>query len=248
MLGGAQQESITLSWTVNSLDMAVIEEQLHEGKTRGYSNFNVKVGSPQTPEYDLELVRKVRAFALDGFLWADANTGYSLETALDILPKLADAGVQVIESPLPPHQIRGYQTLKRQGALPVLMDEGILSPDEAAEFIALDMIDGITMKPARCAGLWYSQKIIRLANEQDMMVLGSGLTDPDLSLAAALHLYAWAGINQPCALNGPQYLVESLCDSDFKPNKDVFAVPSKPGLGIGMDECAEDFLNLAVEK
>tara|TARA_A100001037_G_scaffold248707_1_gene231142 strand:+ start:1270 stop:1380 length:111 start_codon:yes stop_codon:yes gene_type:complete len=35
-----------------------------------------------------------------------------------------------------------------------------------------------------------------------MMVLGSGLTDPDLSLAVALHLYSCGGIDKPLALNG----------------------------------------------
>ena len=97
---------------------------------------NIKVGAPQSADYDLELARKVRAFAPDGFLWADANTGYTPEQALAIAPKLRAAGVDVFESPLPPTQIRGYQALKKQGALPVLMDEGILAPEVSAEFIA----------------------------------------------------------------------------------------------------------------
>src|SRR5256885_8427366 len=32
------------------------------------------------------------------------------------------------------------------------------------------------------------------------------LTDPDLSLAASLHLFAAAGLARPAALNGPQFL------------------------------------------
>ena len=50
---------------------------------------------------------------------------------------LAGAGIEALESPLPPAQIRAYQALKRQGAIPVFMDEGIVSPAEVAEFIAL---------------------------------------------------------------------------------------------------------------
>src|SRR5690606_32397845 len=122
----------------------------------------------------------------------DANTGYTVEEALEAAPKLADAGVDVLESPLPPNRIRGYQALKKQGALPVLMDEGILSAVEAEEFIELGMMDGIAMKPARNAGLYPSLAIIRKLQERGLMVLGSGLTDPDVSLAASLHLYSWA--------------------------------------------------------
>jgi L-alanine-DL-glutamate epimerase-like enolase superfamily enzyme len=247
MLGGAQLELVQLSWTVASPRLDDVEKQLEEGRARGYHHFNIKVGYPQTPEYDIQLARKVRQFSPQGFLWADANTGYTLETALDILPKLADAGVQVIESPLPPAQIRGYQALKRLGALPVFMDEGIVSPVEAEEFIRLGMVDGITLKPARNAGLWPSERIISLAMDHRVALLGSGLSDPDLSLAAAVHLYASIGIDKPCALNGPQYLANSLAENPLWPQGDLLAVPLGPGLGLKMSERAEVVLSVVAE-
>ena len=87
--------------------------------------------------------------------------------------------------------MRDYQTLKRQGALPILMDEGIVSPVEAAEFIALEMLDGIAMKVARCGGLWNASRIVTLAARQrSRRCSPPGLTDPDLSLAASVHLFA----------------------------------------------------------
>jgi L-alanine-DL-glutamate epimerase-like enolase superfamily enzyme len=245
LLGGRKLDALKLNWTVASPDMEVVERQLIEGEGRGFCSFNIKVGYPQTPEYDLQLVRRVKEYAPGGFLWADANTGYDLETALEMAPRLADEGVQVLESPLPPTQIRGYQRLKRQGALPITMDEGIVSPAEAAEFIALEMIDGITMKPARCAGLWPSMQIIRLLQEREMLILGSGLTDPDLSLAGAVHLYAWAGITHPCALNGPQFLADTLVENDFLPDGDLIYVPEGFGLGLNLDPRAEAALTLA---
>lgn len=244
LLGGGRGE-ITLSWTVASDDMAVVEEQLEEGRRRGYRNFNIKVGAPQTLEYDLELARKVRAFAPDGFLWADANTGYTVDEALAAAPRLADAGVDVLESPLPPNRIRGYQALKRQGALPILMDEGILSPVEAEEFAELGMMDGIAMKPARNAGIFPSKRIIEGLKDRGLMVLGSGLTDPDLSLAASVHLFAWAEIDKPCALNGPQFLAESLVGDALTPREGRLPAPAGPGLGVELAEKAAEVLKVA---
>jgi L-alanine-DL-glutamate epimerase-like enolase superfamily enzyme len=215
--------------------METVEHQLAEGRARGYRNFNIKVGPPQSPEYDVALARTVRAFAPRGFLWADANTGYSTDEALAIAPRLRDAGADVLESPLPPTRIRGYQELKRQGALPIVMDEGILGPDVAAEFIALEMMDGIALKPARNAGLWPSVAIARMLRERGMLILGSGLTDPDLSLAAAVHLFAWADIARPCALNGPQFLADSVCGAAVNPLGDTQPVPTETGLGVTPD-------------
>ena len=235
---GAAPDSLTLSWTVASPKWEVIERQLAEGRARGYRNFNIKVGAPQTADYDLELARKVRAFAPDGFLWADANTGYTPAEALALAPKLRDAGVDVLESPLPPTQVRGYQALKKQGALPVLMDEGIVGPEVATEFIALGMLDGIAMKPARNAGLWPSVQIVNELREHGLMVLGSGLSDPDFSLLASVHLFTWSGMTRPCALNGPQFLADSLFGGALAPEADVLARPAAPGLGFLPDERA----------
>lgn len=247
LLGGAHRQCITLSWTVASPYMDEAEKQMEEGLARGYRHFNIKVGAPQTPEYDVQIARMVRRNAPDCFLWADANTGYTLETALQVAPRLADAGVNVLESPLPPSQIRGYQALRQQGALPILMDEGILSPVETAEFIALGMMDGIALKPARNAGLWYSCQIVHLLRENGLMALGSGLTDPDLALAAALHLYSWADIPFPCALNAPQFLAGWLTGDALQPHDGQIRVPQSPGLGVTLSPLAESVLSVVAE-
>ena len=236
------RSTLTLSWTVASPKPAVIEQQLAEGHARGYRNFNIKVGYPQTADYDLDLARRVRAFAPNGFLWADANTGYTPEQALAIAPRLRAAGVDVLESPLPPTQIRGYQALKKQGALPILMDEGIVGPEVSAEFIALGLMDGMALKPARNAGLRPSVQIVNQLHAAGLMVLGSGLTDPDFSLAAATQLYAWAGLTHPCALNGPQFLADSLTGPALVPQGDTLTVPTAPGLGLAPDVRAEKCL------
>jgi L-alanine-DL-glutamate epimerase-like enolase superfamily enzyme len=181
----------------------------------------------------------VREFEPDGFHWGDANTGYDLDTALAQAPKLAALGLAALESPLPPNRIRWYQALKRQGALPILMDEGIVSAVEAEEFIALGMMDGIAMKVARCGGLWHAKRIIEVLKEKDCALFASGLTDPELSLAASVHLFAWAGLDLPAALNGPQYLEKrGTADTAFRAKADVIRMPSGPGLGVAMDERA----------
>ena len=248
ILGGARQRQIKLSWTIQSPAISEAESQLALAATRGYDSFNVKIGYPQTPQYDLQLVQTVCDFAPGGFHWADANTSYDVETALAMAPKLADAGLRGLESPLPPNLMRGYQALKRQGALPILMDEGIISPVEVDEFIALKMLDGIAMKVARCGGLWNASRIVALLRGNNLLVFGSGLTDPDLSLAATAHLFAWAGLDTPTALNGPQYIAgRGTTDPAFRANGDMIPVPTAPGLGITVDARVEKSLSIAAQ-
>ncbi len=248
LLGGARRHDIKLSWTIQEPTIAGAERQLELARAHGYDSFNIKLGYPQTPQYDLELVRTVFNFEPGGFHWADANTSYDLGTALDMAPKLADIGLNALESPLPPNRIRDYQALRRQKALPILMDEGIVSPVETAEFIALEMLDGIAMKVARCGGLWNASRIVTLLRDNELRLYASGLTDTDLSLAASLHLFAWAGLELPAALNGPQYVAEKgSSDPAFRANGDIIRIPSLPGLGFTVDKRVESSLNVAAQ-
>lgn len=226
--------SIELSWTVNVTSLEDVEASVSEGQRLGYRQFNVKVAPD--PAFDVEVVRRVRDAAPSAFLWTDANTAYDLDTALAVAPKLADLGVQILESPLPPNHIRGYQALKKQGAIPVYMDEGIVSRVELEEFIHLGMLDGMAMKPARCGGLASNKRQIELCQEHGLGWVGSGLCDPDLSLAASLALYDAYGLKTAAALNGPQFLATSILTRPIRIENAVAEVPQGPGLGVEVDE------------
>lgn len=229
-----QGDTITLSWTVNVRTLDETESVVATGRRLGYEHFNIKVAPD--PKFDVELARIVKRLVPDGFLWADGNGGYDTETALRAAPMLAGAGVDVLEAPLRPNRISGYQKLKRQGALPILMDEGVITPIELAEFIRLEMLDGLAMKPARCGGLLPNRQQIELIEEAGLMWLGSGLSDPDIALAASLALYGAYGLKKPAALNSPQFLDADVLVEPMKVVGGKMKVPTGPGLGIEVDE------------
>jgi len=228
------RDQITLSWTLNPRSLNDVEGLVAQGRQRGYQNFNVKIAPD--PKFDLELCRLVKRLAPEGFLWADANGGYDEATALDVAPKLADIGVPVLEQPLPANRLTGYRRLRQQKALPIIMDEGIVSSVELVEFIKLGLLDGVAMKPARCGGLAEARRQIEIVRNEGLMFLGSGLTDPDLSLAASLALYGAYDLKYPAALNGPQFLEGSILKHPLADSEGKLAVPDAPGLGVEIDE------------
>jgi L-alanine-DL-glutamate epimerase-like enolase superfamily enzyme len=225
---------ITLSWTVNVTRLDDIGDVMDEGKKRGYRHFNIKVAPD--PEFDVALAKEVRRQSPESFLWADANGGYDPETAFKAAPRLADVGVDVLEAPLRPNQISGYQALKKQGALPILMDEGVVSPVDLREFHKLGMLDGVAMKPARCGGLVPNKRQIEFCQKHSLMWLGSGLTDPDISMAATLGLYGAFGLKKPAALNGPQFLTADVLKKPLHIKNGMAHIPDGPGLGIQVVE------------
>ncbi len=232
--GRTGRDHITLSWTLNPRTLDEVEELIALGRARGYKNFNVKV-APDT-KFDLELCRIVKRLVPDGFLWADANGGYDEATALAVAPKLAAVGVAVLEQPLPANRLTGYRQLKKQHALPIIMDEGVVSTSDLEEFIKLESLDGVAMKPARCGGLTDARRQIEMLQRSGLMFLGSGLTDPDLSLAASLALYGAYDLKFPAALNAPQFLSGSILKQPFEVKDGELAVPTGAGLGVEVDE------------
>jgi L-alanine-DL-glutamate epimerase-like enolase superfamily enzyme len=232
--GRSAPKTLTLSWTLNPVTLDETEKLMAAGRERGYKNFNVKI-SPDV-KFDLAMCKIVRKAAPDCFLWADANGGYDLATALYVAPKLADIGVNVFEQPIAPNRLTGLRELKKQGALPILLDEGVVSSVELVEYIKLGMLDGVAMKPARTAGLYDAKKQIEILQQAGMLFLGSGLTDPDVALAAAIQLYGAYGLKFPAALNGPQFLTGSYLKNPLVVKNGEIEIPSGPGLGIEIDE------------
>jgi muconate cycloisomerase len=72
--------------------------------------------------------------------------------------------------------------------------------------------------------------------QHGLLWLGSGLTDPDISLAASLALYGAYGLTKPAALNGPQFLTDSVLSVPLRIEKDQAHVPTGKGLGVEVDE------------
>jgi L-alanine-DL-glutamate epimerase-like enolase superfamily enzyme len=227
-------QRIALSWTVNVKAVEEVEPLMAEGRKRGYRHFNIKVAPD--PKFDIALAKEVRRLAPDCFLWADGNGGYDTDTALSVAPKLRQAGVDVLEQPVAPNNLSGLAALKRQGALPIILDEGVVSVIDLEEFQKLKLLDGVALKPARTAGLFDARRQVEFLERNKLMFLGSGLTDPDVSLAASLLLFGAYGLKHPAALNGPQFLAGSFLKQPFRVEEGSLRVPTGPGLGIEVDE------------
>jgi L-alanine-DL-glutamate epimerase-like enolase superfamily enzyme len=238
--GGVTGKSITLSWTIDpGGDLTQVGATIGEAHERGYANFNVKTGLDAV--FDLEVCREIRRLLPSAFVWVDANGGYDLDTALAIAPRLADLGIAALEQPLPANRLTGYQRLRTQGALPILMDEGIVALTDLQEFHRLGCLDGVAMKVSRSGGITEARRMIHYLREHGLQYFASGLTDPDVALSACLHLFAATDLPHPAALNAPQFLEGSILRQPLPIVGDQASVP--PGFGLGVEvDLAHPFL------
>ena len=234
--GRDDRRTVTLSWTLNPRTLEDAEADIAKALARGYRHFNVKVAPD--PAFDLELCHLTRQLAPDAIIWCDANGGYDLESSLKVAPQLAGLGILALEQPVPANRLGWFRRIRKQGALPVIMDEGVVSTVELEEFHRLGLLDGVAIKVARCGGLTEARRQVQFLQENGLMFLASGLTDSDLSLAASLALFGSYGLQYPAALNGPQFLAASVLKKPLSIENDEAEVPVGPGLGIDVDETA----------
>lgn len=230
----ARRETITLSWTIDARTLDEVGAGIALANTRGFRHFNVKVGS--NAPFDVQVCREVRRLAPDAFVWVDANGGYDLDAALAVAPQLADLGIAALEQPLPANRLAGFRKLRAQGALPILMDEPIVSLADLREFHQLGLLDGVAMKVSRCGGLTEARRIVEYMAAHGLLFFASGLTDPDFSLAASLLLFSAYGLDRPAALNAPQFLTGSILRAPIAIHGDQAEVPAGHGLGVEVDE------------
>lgn len=238
--GRTGKSHITLSWTVDARSIEDVAETIAEATARGYHHFNVKVGSDAAR--DVLVCREIRRLAPKAFVWVDANGGYDLDAALAVAPRLADLGIAAFEQPLAANRLTGYQRLRRQQALPILMDESIVSLADLEEFHQLGLLDGVAMKVSRCGGLTESRKILEYMEQHGLLFFASGLTDPDLALAACLQLFGAYGLDRPAALNAPQFLTGSILETPLTICGERADVPGGCGLGVTVNEERLDIL------
>jgi muconate cycloisomerase len=107
------------------------------------------------------------------------------------------------------------------------------------------MMNGMAAKPARCGGITTCMAQIDLLRQRGLPWLGSGLTDPDISLAATIAVYGTRELKKPAALNGPQFLSGCVLKQPLVVKDGYLLPPDGPGLGVEVD--LEKAKALAVE-
>ncbi|MEZ0075529.1 mandelate racemase/muconate lactonizing enzyme family protein [Planotetraspora sp. GP83] len=234
--GQRRAEEIQLAWIVSGQTPVEVAEAVAEGKEAGYRAFKVKIGL-HDEETDLSVVAAVRDSAPEAPLWVDANQGYTCDAALRLAGRLLDLGVTAFEQPLPANDVAGLRRLRGSSPLPVALDESLRHPTDLATFVKLGAIDVAIAKVQRSGGLTLSRRLCQLAEDSGVRLMGSGLTDSDLGLAASLHLFAAHGITGPVDLNGRQFIASPYASgTTVKLAAGVAEVPTSPGLGVEVDE------------
>ncbi|MDQ3151058.1 MAG: dipeptide epimerase, partial [Actinomycetota bacterium] len=173
---------------------------------------------------DLDRLRAVRTVTTTPVV-VDVNERWTLAEAQDILPRLAEFDVVLVEQPLPAHD-PDAELLARQSSLPIYLDEECSSAADVAR--SADRAHGVNLKLSKCGGIRELLAASITARAHGLHIMIGCDLESSLGITAAAHL---ASIADHVDLDGNLLLAEDPWNgADLVDGVQI--PPADPGLGV----------------
>lgn len=172
----------------------------------GWTAFKLKVGTDART--DLDRVRAAREGAPDGTLRIDANQGWDAREAVEVVRALEDAGlgVELVEQPVPAHDVPGLAWVRARVATPVAADESVFDLVDLVEVLRHDAADLVNLKLAKSGGPTPCRELARVARAHGVGVTVGCMLESHVAVGAAVDLAAAVGCDVPADLDGAWWL------------------------------------------
>ncbi|RLQ23302.1 dipeptide epimerase [Seongchinamella sediminis] len=190
LLGGAPG-TLHTSLTISVNAPAAMAASARAALERGFTCLKLKLGGE--PAEDLQRVRHVAvAVAGAASLYLDANQACNLEQACWLLAQLAGEGiaVELLEQPLPAGDLDGMARLRQRVKTPVMADESVFDPEDAARVIAAGAADILNIKLVKSGGVSGALAIADQAAAAGLSCMMGCMLESAIGVAAAAHVAA----------------------------------------------------------
>ncbi|WP_337245143.1 dipeptide epimerase [Luteimonas sp. gir] len=234
ILGGGGEPVLATDLTISVGDVDTMVADAQAALARGFRALKVKVG--QDTALDLERIRAVHA-AVDGraTLRLDANQGWSPKQAVQTMRRLEDAGIQpeLLEQPVPAHDLQGLKFVTDRVAVPVMADESVFGPAELIELIRMRAADIVNIKLMKTGGLSNAIRLADIAALHGIDCMIGCMLESSISVAAAVHLaVAKADAITKVDLDGPSLCAYDPVEGGVHFDGPTITLGDAPGLGI----------------
>jgi L-alanine-DL-glutamate epimerase-like enolase superfamily enzyme len=182
----------------------------------------IKVGGPS----DLATLEAVRA-VFDGPIRVDANTGWTLDDAIALLPDLERLGVELIEQPFGARRLDLLRQLQERSSLPIVADESAVTIDDLDGLVGV--VAGVNVKLAKCGGVGPAKRMLERARELGFQTFLGCMEETSVGIAASAavaSLADWVDLDGNLLLADDPY-AGLVLGPDCR-----WRLPEGPGLGL----------------
>ncbi len=247
LLGGAVRTEIPLCHSVGIAPPELAAEEAAQVAADGIRWLQIKV--PGEPAEDLAIVKAIRRAVGDGVtIFPDINRGYkSVKTATNSIKAMqAEAGISAVEQPV--EGVDAMAAVCRAVEIPVIVDEGCWTPQDAIEVVKRGSADVISIYFTKSGGLIRAMEIGAIGRAAGLPTNVNGSLEggvgnaSNLHLAAALEGTVLPGVITVNTLKGREqtkvggvFYTDDIITEPFEYADGCLKVPDRPGLGIELD-------------
>lgn len=238
LLGGAVRKSLPVLWTLASGDtVRDIEEAESLLASRRHNTFKLKIGRRPVEEDVAHVAAIKRALGERAKVTVDVNQAWDEATAARGISMLEDAGVDLIEQPIPRDNRIGMARLAARFIVPIMADEGVTGPEDAMELARLGAADVLALKIAKSGGLFGMLRTAAVGDAAGIALYGGTMLEGSIGSIASAHGFsALPRLAWGTELFGPLLLTEDVVTERPVYRDFHLALPDGPGLGVTLDE------------
>ena len=204
-----------------TIGIDTVEKMVAKMKEKPWPIYKIKLGVAD----DLAIMEALRQHT-DARFRVDANAGWTVDEALQKIPRLAELGVEFVEQPLAKDNWEGMKILYEHSPLPLFADESCVKEEDVLR--CHEHFHGINIKLTKCSGLTPARRMIDHARKLGMQVMVGSMNESTIGSAAIAHLLPAIDYVD---MDGPLLLTEDVATGlSFDYGK--VTIPRGPGLGV----------------
>jgi len=239
LLGGALTDRMVVNWTIYIRKPEEMAKEAAWVLEHGLAKeFIVKVGLD--PKKDVENIKTIREeIGEDVPMKVDANTAYSVATAIRVAKQFEKYDIQYFEQPTKAWDYFGLAEVARKVNIPICGDESVVAPWTVMLLARLDAIKYISFKLPRYGGIYPSKRMAHVAESADIQVCMSCSKcpfDSAIGSNAALQFGASTTNATPAFDYSTHWLIDDIAKEPLKIKNGYIYIPNKPGIGVEVDE------------
>ncbi|MHA1961995.1 MAG: mandelate racemase/muconate lactonizing enzyme family protein [Candidatus Thorarchaeota archaeon] len=230
ILGGQKREHVEVSAALGIGSPSFIVKSAEQKLDQGAKAIKIKVG--MDVDKDIETMRAVRAAVGDSVkIRADANTGYSIKTAMRVLKEAEMLGLEYLEQPLAADDYEGLGYLRKNSSVPIMADESLQTVEDAKKLIQHEAVDFFGLKLIKHGGIYPSKVISAMAEENDIECVLISPWETQIGVAAGVHLIlSSSNFNHPHETGTRELKNDPI--QGLEEEMGVIQPPTGPGLGV----------------
>ena len=231
-LGGSKRDLYT-DMTIGVNDSHIMAESAVKATSNGFKTLKLKVGID--PELDFNRVKAVyQAVGPDISLRLDANQGWTVNQAINIIKRFENAGLklELVEQPVSADDIEGLKLVKDNVLTPIMADESLFTVKDAVKLLELRAIDYLNIKLMKTGGIRNALQIADLADRYGINCLLGCMLETRVSITAAASVASAAENITKLDLDAPLMIGDDGVDGGVTYADDKILLNNQSGLGI----------------